>query len=391
MVAAIELARAGLAVTLVDSGLVGSGATGRSIGVLSTPAAAAGFGPPDDIVAGRTRRAWHRDRLAAQRYLLQLLAESGKDCDLQQGVVLLAPTDRNLRDLAATVHGRNEYYGTHDHIVDRAALAEEAGGRVTDCFAGGLVMSEAHHANPARMIAALADLAESLGATICEATSVQSLARTRAGFLARTAMGETRADDVLLATGGYTGEQLPYLRARTLGLPSAMAATELLPTDFVKAICRSGRVLLVNRFRTWGCRPSPDGRRILLAGPVGEATHDATTDLARLRRYFARLFPALTHVAFSHCWTGLIAATPDAKGHAGRHGGAWYTVGASGIVSCADAGYRIAQQILHGEERAGAVDSGFPRWWWRDRENMLRGGVTWSTRLLDLVGRSRLR
>ena len=61
------------------------------MGVLSTPAAGAGFGNPDEIVHGRPRKAWHRDRLAAQRYLLRLIEESGVDCDLQEGVVVLAP------------------------------------------------------------------------------------------------------------------------------------------------------------------------------------------------------------------------------------------------------------------------------------------------------------
>jgi glycine/D-amino acid oxidase-like deaminating enzyme len=238
------------------------------------------------------------------------------------------------------------------------------------------------------MIVGLARLARSCGVTICERTEVIGIRRDADGLVVETNGGAARAQDVLLTTGGYTRGFDRFLWARTLGLPSIAAASEALPAEAVSDIFRSGRVLLINRFRAFMCRPSPDGRRIILGGPVGQTPGDTQDNVRSLRGYFTKIFPGLRGIGFSHCWTGLIAATRDAQAHSGAHEGIWYSVGASGLVSCADAGRRMAQRILN----ADVGGSGhFPRWPLRDSERLLWRGVEWSSRLLDRVGRSRLR
>ena len=391
LVSAIELARAGQAVTLIEAGQVGSGATGRSLGVLSTPAAGVGFGDPDELVHGRPRKAWHRDRLAAQRYLLRLIDESGFDCQPGQGLVLLAPSAKNFDLLAGTVEARNAFYGTTDYAVPADRLAEEAGGRVAEHFAGALVMKDAHTVQPARMAVGLAVLARRLGVMICERTEVVGLEQSASGFRVATNGGDTIARDVLLATGGYTRNILPFLQQRTLGLPSIASVSEELPAEEVSDLFRSGRALQVNRFCGYTCRPTPDGRRIILGGPVGQTPGTPAENSARLHAWFTRIFPDLEGIDFTHCWTGLIAATRDGRGHEGAHDGVWYAVGASGIVSSADAGRRMAQHILHRDQAAATADMRFPRWPLRGSEALLWRGIEWSARLSDLLGRSRLR
>ena len=359
--------------------------------MLSTPAAGAGFGDPDEIVHGRPSKVWHRERLAAQQYLLRLIEESGADCDLGRGAVFLAPSRKNYDALARTVQLRNAYYGSTDHMLTGPELEHEAGGNVGRLFAGGLVMTHAHHVHPAKMITGLASLARSLGATVCEREEVAALQRTKAGFAVMTNGGGLVAQDVLLATGGYTGLLSPFLWKRTLGLPSIMIASEELPADEVSDVFRSGRFLLVNRHRAYSCRPSPDGRRAILAGPVAQTPRTVRDDVRRLHDHFVEIFPDLKGIDFTHCWVGLIAATRDARGHSGAHHGIWYSVGASGIVSCADAGRRMARNILHADRSAADADDSFPRWPLRDSEALLRRGVEWSTALLDIIGRSRLR
>ena len=196
VVTAIELARAGCDVVVIEASHVGSGATGGSLGVLSTPAAGVGFGDPDELVYGRPRKLWHRDRLAAQRYLLRLIEESGTDCDLRKGAVALAPTARNAEQLAATVEARNAWYESSDVMLSADQLEQEAGGRVAELFAGGLVMSDAHFVQPARMITGLAELARSLGVVICERTEVVGIQARKGGFRVLTNGGDITAENV---------------------------------------------------------------------------------------------------------------------------------------------------------------------------------------------------
>lgn len=373
---------------MIDASRVGGGATAGSLGVLSTPAAGVGFGDPDEIVRGRARKAWHRERLAAQRYLLRLIDESGVDCNLDKGVVLLADDEANYDALAKTIDSRNALYDTGDFMISADDLEREAGGRVAERFTGALIMRDAHHVHPARMIEGLAALARRLGVVVCERTEVARLRPDEGGFRVFTNGGDTAARDVLLATGGYSGDLHAWLWRRTLGLPSIAATTEELPEDEVRDVCRSGRVLLVNRHRSYVCRPSPDGRRLVLGGPVGQVPATPAENAATLHRYFLKLFPDLRGIEFTHCWTGMIAATRDVKGHMGRQEGAWYAVGYSGLVSCADAGRRIAQNIMHQDESA---DDDFPAWPLRDSETLLWHGVGAASGWRDLFGKSRLR
>ncbi len=373
---------------VIEANHVGSGATGASLGVLSTPAAGVGFGDPDEVVYGRPRKLWHRDRQAAQRYLLRLIDESGVDCELQKGAVLLAPTSRNFEQLAGTVEARNALYESSDVMLNADQLGQEAGGRVAELFAGGLVMSDAHFVQPARMIAGLASLARSLGVVICERTEVVGVQAARGGFRVLTNAGDIAADNVFVATGGYTRDAVPYLRARTLGLPSIGIASEEVPEDEVRDICRSGRVLMVNRFRTYTCRPAANGRRIVLGGPVSQEPGTPAENVRRLHDYFTRLFPDLRGVEFTHSWVGMVAATRDGASHSGMHKGVRYAVGASGLVSSADSGRRMAQSILHDD---AAEDSEFPRWPMRDSERFWWHAAALADRFRDLVGKSRLR
>ncbi len=373
---------------VIEADHVGAGATGGSLGVLSTPASGIGFGDPEEIVSGRPRKRWHRERLAAQRYLLRLIEECGTDCDLRKGAVLLAPTQRNAELLAGTVEARNAWYESSDVMLGATDLEREAGGRVTELFAGGLVMSDAHFVQPAKMIVGFAEYARALGVVICERTEVVDVQPSRHGFRVVTNGGDLTAENVFLATGGYTRDAVPYLRARTLGLPSIATASEEIPEDEVRDICRSGRVLMINRHRTYTCRPSADGRRIVLGGPVGQVPASPHDNAQHLHEYFVKLFPDLTGVEFTHAWVGMIAATRDRKGHTGRHNGVRYSVGASGLVSCADAGRRMARSILHDD---ADVDTRFLPWRFRNSEYLWWRGLELADRFRDLVGKSRLR
>jgi len=361
------------------------------MGVLSTPAAGAGFGDPDEQVHGRPRKAWHRQRLAAQHYLLRLIEESGADCDLQEGVVLLAPSESNYRMLAHSVEARNALYGTNDYALPKGELDAEAGGNVSNLFAGALVLQNAHHVQPAKMITGLAMLAKKLGATICERTEVVGLQRGKNGTRVQTNGGEILAQNVLLTTGGYTTNLDGFLWKRALGVPSIVATSEELPREGLAEMLPAGRGLLVNRIRSHSCRPSPDGTRLIMAGPLAQIPRSPDDNVRTLQSYFKRLFPEVETMEFTHCWTGMIAATRDAQGHSGAHNGTWYSVGASGLVSCADAGRRMAQNILHADGAAAAADKKFSRWPLRNSEHLLWRGIALSAGLLDLVGKSRLR
>ncbi len=350
LAAAIELQRAGLSAVAVDAGRVGFGATSRSMGLVS--------GVPKEN----------------ERYLLDLIAASGADCDLQQGALLLAPTARNFKDLEASLPSRLERYGLEDRMLPASEIAAEVGEKAASKFVGALLMPGAQHLHPGKLVVALAAYAQRLGVQVCENVSVD---RSVSGF-----------DKVVFATGGYTDGLPPDLMRRTLPVPSIAAASEPLDDAQPGELLPGGKLVVVNRFRGYNWRLSPDGRRVLIAGPVATTPRSASNNLARLRRDLARWLPSLDQVQFSHCWTGYAGATRDRGVHIGRDGYCWYVLGSSGLANSAVAGRDAARCILADEAPEHRTFAAWPlrkseRGWWAT----IRG----SAKLLDLLRRSRPR
>jgi len=323
LAAAIELARRDCTVALIDSHQIGYGASSRNMGLLSGV---------------------NRDPEAR---FLELLKDAKADCDLDSGAMLLAPTKRNLRDLAASIPRRKQEYGLDDHIVAGKDLRTLIGGRANKIFEGALVMPDAKHLHPDKMVVALASYARSLGVRVCENTELKTWRTVANGLAIQCGDEFVAANELLLTMGGYGGNLSQPLWKRTLAIPSTA-----------------------------------------VAGPVAIAPRTMADDLFALRSYFERLFPLLGHVEFTHCWTGYAGAARDRRVHMGKQDGAWYSIGASGLVYSAEAGRKAAIQIATGED---VNDSDFPVWPLRGSKKLLWSGIEKTARILDGLRFSRQR
>jgi len=319
---------------------------------------------------------------------LQLLNDSKADCDLDSGAMLLAPTKRNLRDLAASIPRRKQEYGLDDYIVAGKDLRTLIGGRANKIFEGALVMPAAKHLHPDKMVVALASYARLLGVRVCENTELKTWRTVANGLMIQCGDETVSAKELLLTMGGYGGNLSKPLWKRTLAIPSIAAVTEELTPAIIEELLPSAFLTVINRFRGYNFRLSPDGRRIILAGPVATAPRTMVDDLFALRSYFERLFPLLAYVEFTHCWTGYAGAARDRRVHMGKHDGAWYSIGASGLVYSAEAGRKTAIQIATGEE---VSDSDFPVWPLRGSQKLLWSGIATTARVLDGLRFSRQR
>jgi len=362
--AAIEFAKRGRSVALVDSHKVGYGASSRNMGFLSGVAK------------------------EAEAFLLQLLTEAGADCDLQSGAMLLAPGARNLRDLAASIPRRKQEYGMADYVIGREQLHQHIGGCADQEFAGALIMPDARYLHPGKMIVALASYAQALGVQVCENSPITGWRRDGGGVSVYCDDRRLAAGSLLLTTGGYGKKLSLPLWRRNLSVPSTAAVSEELPDDVINEAFPESGFVLVNRFRGYNCRLSPDRKRVMLAGPIAVAPRGTETDLRAVRDYFERLFPSLAGIDYTHCWTGYAAATRDRRVHTGSQDGAWYSIGSSGLVHSAVAGRRAADLVLNG---GLPDDNDFPVWPLRRHRKLLWAGIALAARTLDRTGRSRQR
>lgn len=299
--AAYELARNGVAVTLLERGELASMASGWTLaGVRQS-----GRHPAELPLAAAAVARWP-----------ELADELEADTEYrQQGNLRLAlsesdiPVIRGVVDASAAAGIPIEYLETIDQI---RAIAPA----LTDDIYGASWCPSDGHANPSRTVMAFAAAAERHGAVIRTGITVTSIA-TKAGKVTgvETSEGSISADIVIVAAGIYT----PRLLA-PLGLSLPLDIRHVPAVQSVPVSPMLAPVLGVASGMFAG-RQQADGRfRMTLNGVSwnGDQWHDQysvqpTMEQVRDTIEFAfRLIPDIRGIRIAQVWGGLLDLTPDA-------------------------------------------------------------------------------
>lgn len=299
--AAYELARNGVAVTLLERGELASMASGWTLaGVRQS-----GRHPAELPLAAAAVARWP-----------ELADELEADTEYrQQGNLRLAlsesdiPVIRGVVEASAAAGIPIEYLETIDQIRAIApALSDDIYG-ASWCPSDG-------HANPSRTVMAFAAAAERHGAVIRTGITVTSIA-TKAGKVTgvETSEGSISADIVIVAAGIYTprllaplGLSLPLDIRHVPAVQSVPVAPLLAPVLGVASGMFAGRQQADGRFR------------MTLNGVSwnGDQWHDQysvqpTMEQVRDTIEFAfRLIPDIRGIRIAQVWGGLLDLTPDA-------------------------------------------------------------------------------
>jgi glycine/D-amino acid oxidase-like deaminating enzyme len=152
------------------------------------------------------------------------------------------------------------------------------------------------------------------GAVVHGGSAVVSMQAEGGGWRLRTAAGSVLADQVVLATNGYTDGLWPGLRQTVVPVFSSIVASAPLGEAAQASILPGRSVLWENGRVTVYCRMDAAGRMVLggrgpqrdLGGPDG---------LAYLVALGERRWPALRGAVWEHGWNGRLAITPDHYPH----------------------------------------------------------------------------
>lgn len=181
-------------------------------------------------------------------------------------------------------------------------------------LAGRHLPDEAAILDPARLAWGLAAAAENAGVRIAENTRLTSLRRAGQHIRVTTSNGTIRAERVVLATNVFRNP-LRRLRWSVVPVYDYVLATEPLTDEQLSALNWDpavGVADLGNQFHYY--RMTPD-RRILWGGydaiyhygrSIKKEHDDRRETFETLARNFARTFPQLRGIRFSHRWSGVI-------------------------------------------------------------------------------------
>ena len=351
--AGFEAARDGHEVLVVDSGAIGSGASGRCGGFIN---ASITHGIPH----GHAR--WPDEMpaiLTIQRALWDdTVRLVGADDVIEPvGKFTVATRPHHVEAIARTVTLLRGY-GEDVTAYDRSEIQERLG---SDTYLGGYHLHSTNGlCDPARLSWRLADLAESAGARLAEHSHVTGL-RRRGEVVQATFSGGAvvQARKVLLCTNA-SPPLLRRLRAFVAPVYDHVIVTEPLSDEQWRAIGWRQRVGITdagNQFHYY--RPTPDGRILFggweatyhFGGRVDERYERDADVHALLYRHLVDTFPALDGVAVTHAWGGAVDSTSrfTPTMHTAAGGRVGWAVGYTGLgVGASRFGALAALDLLLG-------------------------------------------
>ena len=356
LAAAIELARGGRHVAVLDAEDAGWGCSSRNGGQVGTsikPSFEDLKALHGEDVAFRIRREGQN----ALAWIGDFIEREKIDCDWQKvGRFHGAHNAAAYETLARDVTKQPKGLEVEVFVVTRESQRAEIG---SEFYHGGVIYPAHASLHPGKYHLALLARAQEAGATILSRCPVMAIQREGDGFRLNTPRGNLQAREVIVATNGYTGALTPWLRRRVIPIGSYIIATEPLDPGLAKRLSPKNRVLGDTRKLVFYYRLSEDGRRMVFGGRVALKETDPKVSAPRLHRHMTRIFPELAATRITHSWMGFVAYTFDTLPHLGRQAdGIHYCMGycGSGVSLASYFGTRLGQQLLGKPEGRTALD-----------------------------------
>jgi glycine/D-amino acid oxidase-like deaminating enzyme len=343
---ALELARHGIDSVVLEAAELGFGASTRNGGAVSGGVnIGKSFSGRAAAVTPERATALLSDAADAFGLIERLIAEEGIDCHWQKtGRFAGAWTPKHYAAQAARVDKLNAAAKSECRMVPRERQREEMD---SDYYYGGMVVERSANLHPALYYKGVLDACRRRGVPVCARTPVTRITEADGGWRVTTARGEVRADEVVIATHGYTGDVTPQLKRRVVPLASHIIATEPLPPDLAASLIPNRRTLSDTRRVLCYYRMSPDGTRMIFGGRARFTPVTPETSAPILHRFMVDRFPQLADFKVTHAWTGNVAFTLDAIPHMGRDSGMHYLLGCngSGVAMMTYMGWQTARKI----------------------------------------------
>jgi glycine/D-amino acid oxidase-like deaminating enzyme len=355
---ALELARHGIDCVVLEAAELGFGASTRNGGAVSGGVnIGKGFGGRSKAVSPERTDALLADAADAFGLIERLIAEEGIDCFWQKkGRFVGAWTPKHYAAQAARVEKLNAAAKSECRMVPRERQREEI---ASDYYHGGMVVERSASLHPALYYKGVLDACRRRGVPVCARAPVTRITEADGGWRVATARGEVTANEVVIATNGYTGDITPALKRRVVPIASHIIATEPLPPDLAASLIPRSRTLSDTRRVLCYYRMSPDGTRMVFGGRARFTQVTPEVSAPILHRFMAERFPQLADFKVTHAWTGNVAFTMDALPHMGRDAGMHYLMGCngSGVAMMTYLGWQTARKIAGIANYACAFDS----------------------------------
>lgn len=349
LTAAVELARRGRKVCLLEAQRIAWGASGRNGGFVS-PGYSAGYQTIARQVGADDAHSLHRLSIeGADAVAANLEALGVADANRVDGILSTA-----RYEATAELQTRRDWLEREfDYRMEFRTRAQVQEHLVSPRYFQALYNPQGFHFHPLNYARALAREIERLGGELFEGSPALSLARHGASGVVATRGGQVLAKDVVIACGGYTDALAPRLKRSYLPI-----ATYVMLTKPDKALigCAIRTPAAIGDGRRAGdyYRLVEGGQRILWGGKITTRTTEPRQLAKLLHQGMVSTYPQLAGLQVDIAWSGLMAYARHLMPQIGRLGeGLWYCTafGGHGLNTTAIGGRLVAEAIAGESDR----------------------------------------
>jgi len=350
--AAIEFARRGYSVVVLEADRICSGASGRNGGQVIVGYASGQEVFEQQLGPDLARRAWDMS-LDAVRLVDERVRDFAIDCDQVKGYLHVADSPRKARALEEEAAAMAKNYG---FATDVATGADVQRYIQSPRYCASAFESVSGHLHPLKYGLGLAQAAQSLGVRVFEHSSVVRLDRGQT-LTAHTAQGSVRARFGVLA-GNYALPELgpqvaPELAARVMPVGTYIIGTAPLGEALCRQLIPSDAAACDNNFILDYYRFSAD-HRMLFGGRVSYTTRTPANLKETMTQRLGQIFPQLKAAPIEYVWGGFVDISMNRAPDFGRLGdNLYYLQGFSGhgVALTGLAGQLVAQTVAGQAER----------------------------------------
>ncbi len=346
---ALGLAERGVSdVVLLERDQVGFGASGRNGGFVFAGYSLGEQALLEQLGAGCAAALFQFTHEAVQR-IRQRIVNYAIACDVVDQGVIWANWFRDPEVLRRRQQLLAEHYATQWQWLEPDELGEQVR---TTRYHGGLYERDALHLHPLNYAIGLAAACARQGVVIHEQSAAIGLRRDGAQWCINTGHGELRADQVVLACGGYLAHLRKSIDRSVMPIATYVMATEPLHERLDDCL-RTRAAIYDSRFAFDYYRALPD-TRLLWGGRISICDRAPRAVQRLLRADLLRVFPQLQNVKIDYAWSGLMSYARHQMPQIGGDGqGLWWAqaFGGHGLAPTCAAGELLAAAIAEGDDR----------------------------------------
>ncbi len=297
-------------IVVIEAERVGSGASGRSAGFVSTSFGLSFAATARTFGRARARQAHHCMEQAVE-LVERLVRHNRIECEYERsGLLRVATTATYERRVREEVEAARASGLSGIEWLDAKAVRQQVD---SPLFLGAAWEARAGLLNPGKLALGLKEVLQRAGVQFFEQTPARRIERKLGRLFVRTPKGGVLADRLAITTNAYS-QQFPALAGKQVAMYMHAIASEPLRPDQLEALGWRRRQGVVDaRHLERSYRLTGDGR-LLIGGrnvsvPLGfgsghelsPRTFQGLEDDARV------LFPALRRLRFPHRWGGPVS------------------------------------------------------------------------------------